>query len=117
MKDETKNKAVFESKYKNQVITVESSRFNDPDQKGHRIYFNDGAYVTDDPVEIKVLKQKVRNPKPGCKITLVQDIEDENIDWEEEVKQYHIGGGNYELPNGEKCKGSEKAIEILKEMM
>ncbi|NBI30780.1 hypothetical protein [Chengkuizengella marina] len=28
----------------------------------------------------------------------------------------HVGGGNYELPNGEKVKGKEKAFARLKEL-
>lgn len=40
----------------------------------------------------------------------------EEVDYEEEVKQYHKGGGYYDIPGVDKTvKGKEKAIELLKE--
>ena len=41
--------------------------------------------------------------------------ENKEIDWEEEVKQYHKGGGYYDIPGiDETVKGKEDAIEYLK---
>ncbi|TCJ01581.1 hypothetical protein [Cytobacillus praedii] len=40
---------------------------------------------------------------------------DSNND-EEEIDQYHIGGGYYEFPNGIKVRGKEKAVETLAEI-
>lgn len=37
------------------------------------------------------------------------------IDYTEEVKKYHTGGGWYDLPGIEDNKRKEEAIEILKE--
>ena len=38
------------------------------------------------------------------------------IDYEEEIKQYHKGGGYYDIPGiDETIHGKEKAIEKLKE--
>jgi len=33
---------------------------------------------------------------------------------EEKVKQYHKGGGYYDIPGAETVKGKKKAIEVLK---
>lgn len=32
------------------------------------------------------------------------------------IEDYHVGGGYYELPNGDKVRGKEKAEEALKEL-
>lgn len=37
------------------------------------------------------------------------------VDWDEEVKQYHKGFGNYEIPGVGNVKGKEAAIEALKQ--
>lgn len=40
---------------------------------------------------------------------------EKEIDYEEEVKKYHVGGGWYDLPGIEDNKRKEEAIKILKE--
>jgi len=32
------------------------------------------------------------------------------------VNNYHTGAGWYELPNGERVRGKDNAIDVLKEM-
>lgn len=36
---------------------------------------------------------------------------------EERVDSYHLGSGWYSLPNGEKVRGKENAMEIVKGLM
>lgn len=43
----------------------------------------------------------------------VEPSEEEPIGEEDGIR--HVGGGYYELPNGEKVKGKDKALETLKE--
>lgn len=50
-------------------------------------------------------KVEVKTVKPDKK----------EIDYTEEVKKYHTGGGWYDLPGIEDNKRKEEAIEILKE--
>jgi hypothetical protein len=40
---------------------------------------------------------------------------EKEIDYEEKVKQYHTGGGWYELPDVEKNMRKDEAIAALKE--
>lgn len=35
---------------------------------------------------------------------------------DEEIDKYHIGGGYYQFPNGEKVRGKENAIEVLEKI-
>lgn len=37
-----------------------------------------------------------------------------NVDWEERVKKYHRGFGNYDIPGVGMVKGKDAAIEALK---
>jgi len=56
-------------------------------------------------------REKAPNNPSASEVTasdVAEDIEDE-------IKQYHMGGGHYELPNGEKVKGKESALEALRE--
>lgn len=42
------------------------------------------------------------------------DVMGDSVDWEAEVRQYHKGFGNYEIPGIGTVKGKEAAIEALK---
>lgn len=118
--DETVGKAIFGSKFREQVVVLKSGVTGDPNRKGKRVRFRDGKYLTSDPFEIKKLKEATKHPSSGCIITLIKDIvgeEAEDItDWEVEVENYATGSGWYEI-NGDKVQGKEKAIITLKEMM
>ena len=72
--------AIFDSKFRNQVLTMEPGEINrekgKKGKKGKRISFKpDGRYKTNKTEEIEFLKEKVRNPKPFCKIKIVQKPE------------------------------------------
>lgn len=42
------------------------------------------------------------------------DVMGDSVDWDAEVRQYHKGFGNYEIPGVGNVKGKEEAIEALK---
>lgn len=43
----------------------------------------------------------------------VVPLPEDEIEGLNDVSAYHIGGGYYELPNGEKVRGKEAATELL----
>ncbi|MCF8002134.1 MAG: hypothetical protein K9K76_09780 [Halanaerobiales bacterium] len=60
----------------------------------------------------RLAKEKEKKEKVEVK-TFKPDKKE--IDYTEEVKKYHTGGGWYDLPGIEDNKRKEEAIEILKE--
>lgn len=64
-----KEKVTFMSKFAEQVIVIESGKIGDADRKGKRVKFQSGIYKTSDPKEIEALREEVKNPRPGCRIT------------------------------------------------
>jgi hypothetical protein len=75
-----------------------------------------GAVV---PVDDKEAEQLV-NGGYAEYVDPVEEPKQETSDQKEEssitVDDYHTGGGYYELPNGEKVRGKENALEALKEL-
>jgi hypothetical protein len=79
------------------------SPFIDKNTKEH--YAVGSVYESDDADRISFLQEK------GF---LEAENDQEESQDTNEVDQYHTGGGYYELPNGEKVRGKEKALEALK---
>jgi hypothetical protein len=69
------------------------------DKNTGKHYESGEVYSSSDPERIDELKKR----------GFVEFIEKED-------GLIHVGGGYYELPNGEKVKGKEKALETLKEI-
>jgi len=71
-------------------------------EDGMKSYSENGIYVNDDEKRISELVRR------GF-------IDDKNLDDSNETKAdvKHVGGGYYELPNGEKVKGKDKALAAL----
>jgi hypothetical protein len=69
----------------------------------------DDQYYTEDPERAAYLKQE---GYLGEEIPQEEQVDDDNGDeWPK-----HVGGGYYELPNGEKVKGKENALKELAEI-
>ena len=62
----------------------------------------------------KAEKQKQAAEKKKVEIKTFKPDEKE-VDYTEEVKKYHTGGGWYDLPGIKDNKRKEEAVEILKE--
>lgn len=68
-------------------------------------------YVTDDQERIQFLND-AEYVEGATEVVSNPDHTAEDDDPNTEIK--HVGGGYYELPNGEKIKGKENAEEALK---
>ncbi|MBU8908511.1 hypothetical protein [Desertibacillus haloalkaliphilus] len=90
-------------------------------RNGHRVVVKPGESFVPTDAELKAFGDKfvleianVSNSGKGESVQKkVQDIE--GLD-QEDVDQYHAGGGYYELPDGEKVRGKENAMEALKQL-
>jgi hypothetical protein len=72
------------------------------------------AYLTEDEQRAKYLQEW---GYLGEEVEQVQPKEDaEEIEIEDENGIKHVGGGYYELPNGEKIKGKQEALAALEKM-
>ncbi|HFK2719153.1 TPA: hypothetical protein ACG1DY_005002 [Escherichia coli] len=85
--------------------------FRDKDTKEH--YAIGSSYKSDDPERIVTLQEK-----RFLSVEAPEEIDSEldqnsNNDDGQEIK--HVGGGYYELPNGDKVKGKEAAEKALEE--
>jgi hypothetical protein len=63
-------------------------------------------YYTDDPERAKFLQQEGYLGEE-----IVEEADEDSEEWPK-----HVGGGYYELPNGEKVKGKENAHKALADL-
>jgi hypothetical protein len=82
------------------------SGFTDKDT-GNRFLVGD-VYESDDAKRADFLQDKGFLEEPS---DAENENEKENEDDGQDIK--HVGGGYYELPNGEKVRGKEAALEAL----
>jgi hypothetical protein len=75
------------------------------------LYGKGDEYFTEDEKRAKYLQEW---GYIGKEIEHENDEEIENEDDEDGIK--HVGGGYYELPNGEKVKGKQNAIAELEKL-
>lgn len=66
-------------------------------------------YFTEDPDRVKFLQNEGYLGE-----VINEQTPDDDAD---SIDQYHTGGGYYELPNGDKVRGKDKAIAALKELI
>ena len=81
-----------------------------------RVRYDVGDTFVPTDEEIEKLGRQIT---PVQERTRTQKTEDEGSDTTPEPQQSikHIGGGNYELPNGERVKGKEAAVQRLSQLM
>lgn len=88
--------------------------------KGSRKEFSSGSiYPSSDIERIRFLQEKgylEKDEAPEEPDTDQVDEEKEADDKELPDELKHLGGGVYELPNGEHVKGKKKALEELKKL-
>jgi hypothetical protein len=66
--------------------------------------------------ETTVSEKEAKDLVEGDYATYVEEEIFETENTTLNIDDYHVGGGYYELPNGDKVRGKEKAEEALKEL-
>lgn len=82
--------------------------FRDKNTKKH--YAVGSSFSSEDPDRISFLQEK-----RFIGVVVPIELKDQDPPKEEDGIK-HVGGGYYELPNGEKIKGKDKALEELKKL-
>lgn len=90
------------------------------DEKKMTVYPRNSKFKSSDEKRVKELEdkgylKKVESPKTEAPKDESDPVEETTKESEEEPELKHLGGGYYELPNGEKVQGKEKALEALKD--
>lgn len=85
------------------VKMLKATNYNKPLDVGDEIEVSDKVAIRWDTKDIAKILEPPKTEEPA------------KIDWEEEIKQYHKGGGYYDIPGVEDTvKGKEEAIKALK---
>lgn len=100
------------------VVKAFRDKKSHKDEKKMKVYPRGSKFKSTDEKRIKELEGKgyieeVVKPKHG--MPKEEALVEEEIQDADESELKHLGGGYYELPNGEKVQGKEKALEALKD--
>lgn len=85
--------------------------FKDKNTQKH--HSKGGTYESDDPKRIAYLQER---GFLGEVISGPVEIDNNDGLENDDAQIKHVGGGWYELPNGEKIKGKDEALAALKEL-
>lgn len=74
------------------------------DKLTSKVYFSGDIFETDDQ----------DRAASAIKRGLIETKSKQSPSLDQDVSQYHVGGGYYELPDGNRVRGKDKAEEALK---
>ena len=74
-----------------------------------------GKEVSNNTYKYHVARCEMKKSLENKKVEELEELTDEEI--EEKVEEMHEGAGYYTLPDGNKVRGKDKAIEAYKELL